>query len=236
GMLDQVAAALQVSPRPDRIAALAALLPLAEPAFDFDALPDSLLALEPLELAFDALDEAPLTLDETPAPQAEAVQTQQLDALDEEMIEIFLEEAGDILDSAAQLLEDWLADTQDLDALAGLQRDLHTLKGGARMAGVAPIGDLAHELEFLYEGLMQQRFTAEPTLAWLLHKCHDRLTQQIEQLQAREPVALATSLIRAVLDYRETGAVSLEPQEAEAPTPAVSTPEGDLWAALEAAD
>lgn len=242
GMLDQVAAALQVSPRPDRVAALAALL-APPPAFDFDALPDDLLELDPLDLGFDSLDEAPLTLDETPlpvsAPQPEAapaVQAQPIDTLDEEMIGIFLEEAGDILDSAAQLLEDWLADTQDLDALAGLQRDLHTLKGGARMAGVAPVGDLAHELEFLYEGLMQQRFTAEPTLAWLLHKCHDRLTQQIEQLQAREPVALATSLIRAVLDYRETGAVSLEPQEAEAPTPAVSTPEGDLWAALEAAD
>ncbi|EGH49614.1 response regulator receiver:CheW-like protein:ATP-binding region, ATPase-like:Hpt, partial [Pseudomonas syringae pv. pisi str. 1704B] len=32
-------------------------------------------------------------------------------------------------------------------------RDLHTLKGGARMVEIAPIGDLAHELETLYEGL-----------------------------------------------------------------------------------
>src|SRR5690606_9688367 len=134
GMLDQAAAALQVSPRPDRVAALSALL-APPPAFDFDALPDDLLELDPLDLGFDSLDEAPLTLDETPlpvsAPQPEAapaVQAQPIDTLDEEMIGIFLEEAGDILDSAAQLLEDWLADTQDLDALAGLQRDLHTLK------------------------------------------------------------------------------------------------------------
>ena len=246
GMLDQVAAALQVSPRPDRIAALDALLSAPaqlEPVFDIDALPDSLLELEPLELAFDSQEDA-LPLDETivpsiapqEAPPSEAVSdAQPVDALDEEMVEIFLEEAGDILDSAAQSLENWLADTQDLDALNSLQRDLHTLKGGARMAEVTALGDLAHELEFLYEGLMQQRFTAEPTLAWLLHKCHDRLAQQIEELQARTPVSAAASLIRAVQDYRATGAVSLEPQEAEVPA-SVTTPEGDLWAALEAAE
>ena len=32
-----------------------------------------------------------------------------------------------------------------------LQRDLHTLKGGARIAGLAPIGDLTHAIETLLE-------------------------------------------------------------------------------------
>ncbi|HLT04625.1 MAG TPA: Hpt domain-containing protein [Pseudomonas sp.] len=240
GMLDQVAAALQVTPRPDRIEALVALL--AEPAalpeadFDFDALPEELLELDPLELAFEPLESAPADLpplvaaDPDPAPIPAAADPGE--PLDEEMVEIFLEEAVDILDSAAQSLEDWLADSEDHNALGALQRDLHTLKGGARMAGIAAIGDLAHELEFLYEGLMERRFSAEPTLAWLLHKCHDRLVRQIEQLQAREPVTAADSLIRAITDFRATGAVSLEAQEEEA----VNTPEGDLWAALEAAE
>src|SRR5690606_40523254 len=78
GMLDQVAAALQVTPRPDRIEALVALL--AEPAalpeadFDFDALPEELLELDPLELAFEPLESAPADLpplvaaDPDPAP------------------------------------------------------------------------------------------------------------------------------------------------------------------------
>ena len=250
GMLDQVAAALQVTPRADRVVALSALLSTPvlpdEVSVDFDALPETLLELEPLELTFESLDDAPLPAEiseisgtaefDEPQPVPSPAQILAVDAHDEEMIGIFLEEAVDILDSAAQSLEDWLADTQDLDALNGLQRDLHTLKGGARMAGVAPIGDLAHELEFLYEGLMQQRFTAEPTLSWLLHKCHDRLALQVEQLQAREPVSVATSLIRAVQDYRTTGAVSLEPQGMEEPRPAARAPEMDSWSALETAE
>ena len=33
--------------------------------------------------------------------------------------------------------------------MAELQRQLHTLKGGARMAGITAMGDLSHELETL---------------------------------------------------------------------------------------
>src|SRR5690606_41504775 len=98
----------------------------------------------------------------------------------------------------------------NLSALNALQRDLHTLKGGARMAEIAPIGDLAHELESLYEGLLDKRFTPAPTLAWLLHKCHDRLDQQLEQLQARQPLSPSTALIQAILEFRQTGEVRLD--------------------------
>ncbi len=46
--------------------------------------------------------------------------------------------------------------------MSSLQRDLHTLKG-ARMAAVAPVGDLAHELENLYEAYNAGQQT-EPAL------------------------------------------------------------------------
>ena len=51
------------------------------------------------------------------------------------------------------------------EVIGGLQRDLHTLKGGARMVEIAAIGDLAHELEFLYELLAAGRLP--PTAVWL---------------------------------------------------------------------
>ncbi|MEA1130554.1 Hpt domain-containing protein, partial [Klebsiella pneumoniae] len=72
--------------------------------------------------------------------------------MDDEIVEIFLEEAVDILDSAGQSLKRWLLEPDSAAPLSSLQRDLHTLKGGARMAEIGPIGDLAHELESLYEG------------------------------------------------------------------------------------
>ena len=75
------------------------------------------------------------------------------------------------------------SDPQNAAPLSSLQRDLHTLKGGARMAEVEPVGDLAHELESLYEGLVDRRYSHSEGLAQLLQQSHDRLAQLLEQLQ-----------------------------------------------------
>ena len=56
--------------------------------------------------------------------------------LDLELVDIFVEEGKDLLDHCDGLLAELRADPEDREAVAGLQRDLHTLKGGARMAGI----------------------------------------------------------------------------------------------------
>src|SRR5690606_19867044 len=64
---------------------------------------------------------------------------------DSELVEIFLEEADEILESVAARLDAWMAAPDNLIEVQSLQRDLHTLKGGARMAEIAELGDLGHE-------------------------------------------------------------------------------------------
>src|SRR3546814_6950087 len=75
------------------------------------------------------------------------------DVCSSDLLEIFIEEGVDILDSAGSALLRWQDEPSNRQALETLLRDLHTLKGGARMVEIVPIGDLAHELENLYEGL-----------------------------------------------------------------------------------
>src|SRR5690606_8683857 len=67
--------------------------------------------------------------------------------LDPELAEIFLEEAQELIDSTGETLHAWKNAPSNLDLVAHLQRDLHTLKGGARLAQIRPMGDLAHEME-----------------------------------------------------------------------------------------
>src|SRR5690606_13429140 len=55
--------------------------------------------------------------------------------LDSELVEIFVEEGRDLLDHSDSLLANLRESADDRESLVGLQRDLHTLKGGARMAG-----------------------------------------------------------------------------------------------------
>ena len=68
---------------------------------------------------------------------------------DEEVAAIYAEEASEILEVCDQALVRLSAGQEQDHALAELQRGLHTLKGGARMAGLFAMGDLSHELETL---------------------------------------------------------------------------------------
>ncbi|MCG8673557.1 MAG: Hpt domain-containing protein, partial [Pseudomonadales bacterium] len=157
---------------------------------------------------------------------------------DPELVEIFLEEANDIVDSISNLLQEWIEDPSNMAKVAELQRDLHTLKGGARMSDMTEVGDLSHELENLYEGLCDNRFQAVPALFEVLHRCHDTLADMVESIQANEPVEPATDLINSVIKFMKTGELDAAPAAVEeaAPQAPVAEPEPELEdeAALEA--
>jgi chemosensory pili system protein ChpA (sensor histidine kinase/response regulator) len=68
---------------------------------------------------------------------------------DHEIANIYSEEATELIEAAQASLTAWNKDRKDKQPVAELQRQLHTLKGGARMAGITAMGDLSHELETL---------------------------------------------------------------------------------------
>ena len=158
-----------------------------------------------------------LSIRELGSATAELEQSATQVELDDEIVSIFLEEAVDILESAGQALQRWLSDPDNGAPLSSLQRDLHTLKGGARMAEVEPVGDLAHELESLYEGLVDRRYSHSEALAQLLQQSHDRLAMFLDQLQHNRPLGDPGELIQAIREFRQGNAGSAETIE-----PAVS--------------
>ena len=107
--------------------------------------------------------------------------------------------------------------------LDALQRDLHTLKGGARMAEVAEVGDLAHELEFLYEGLGDGRLAAAPALFDLLLDSHDRLALMLEALRDGAPLPDGRVLVEAINAFRRQVASPSEARQATCQLAAVDT-------------
>jgi ABC-type dipeptide/oligopeptide/nickel transport system ATPase subunit/HPt (histidine-containing phosphotransfer) domain-containing protein len=69
------------------------------------------------------------------------------DQIDEELWEIFEEEAGELLQQLHGRLRDWTSHPQDASRGDACMRTLHTFKGGARLAGAMHLGELAHRLE-----------------------------------------------------------------------------------------
>lgn len=219
-MLDQVAAGQEVQPRPERVQALRDLLDQAlDPSATGLIKSDGSQAQVITDLA-----DATAQLSHHQALELD------WDTLDDEIVEIFLEEAVDILDSAGQALQRWLDEPDSALPLASLQRDLHTLKGGARMAEIGPVGDLAHELEALYEGLIDRRYSYSPELAELLINSHDHLALMLDQLQNKQPLADPADLIDAINEVRlgSTANLGSEPPSKGEPEPQPDGPDTEL--------
>jgi chemosensory pili system protein ChpA (sensor histidine kinase/response regulator) len=125
--------------------------------------------------------------------------------LDPELIDIFVEEAGDLLDHSDGLLAQLRDAPGEREPLVGLQRDLHTLKGGARMAGIMAIGELGHAMESLLEAVVEQRSELGRDGVPLLERGFDRLHAMVTRVGARHAVGMPEALI-SEFDLRSRGA------------------------------
>jgi len=103
--------------------------------------------------------------------------------VDPELLELFLEEAGEITERLEEHLASWEDDLTSQEAIDGLMRNLHTLKGNARFAGLFGIGDLSHALESLFENLAEGSLQADERFRPLVRQGVDRLETSIEVLQ-----------------------------------------------------
>lgn len=128
---------------------------------------------------------------------------------DAELVEIFLEEGAEILENIEATLQNWVHSPDNPEHMRALQRDLHTLKGGARMAGLQALGDLSHGLESLLNGVVDGHVAVSRRLHDLLEISHDRLVHMLERARTRQPLESVAGLIQEVENLRH--GVACEP-------------------------
>ncbi len=116
-----------------------------------------------------------------------------VDAVDVELFPIFEEEAQDLLPKLAGQVRDWARRPTDTGLASACMRTLHTLKGGARLAGAMRLGEMAHRLETRIEQLLAHD---EPSAADVeaLHHRSDALTHTFEALRSRDAQAYAEAV------------------------------------------
>jgi chemosensory pili system protein ChpA (sensor histidine kinase/response regulator) len=152
-----------------------------------------------------------------PADPDDALDTTDIDT---DLLEIFLEESNDLLDHSDGLMARLRDEHEDRELITGLQRDLHTLKGGARMAGVWPIGELGHAMESLLEAVADGKRRLDATGIVVLERCFDRLHGMTARVTERKAIIQPNGLIAQVnalaLGQPLPGAASGEAGSAEA--------------------
>ncbi|MFO1507564.1 MAG: Hpt domain-containing protein [Lysobacterales bacterium] len=136
--------------------------------------------------------------------------------LDSDLLDIFVDEGRDILDHADGVLAKLRGAPDQGDHVTDLRRDLHTLKGGARMAGLPPVAELSHAMESLLEAIGEGRGRIDRCNVESLESGFDRLKQLLERVADRKAVELPTHAIRRF----EQLAAGVPLAAAEAPKPA----------------
>src|SRR6266700_2759012 len=152
-----------------------------------------------LELEFPGLPAEEFEVEET---LAERRLRRLDDDLDPELLQIFLDEAHELVPSVGTALRDWRDHPDNSQLGQALQRVLHTLKGSSRRAGAMAMGELTHRMETRVENAMAVKILPA-TLFEELETSWDRMGVLFEQLQkprapeekpaATQPLGLAAA-------------------------------------------
>ena len=117
--------------------------------------------------------------------------------VDDEIHEIFVEEAREQLDNIRQAYSSWRTDTENRDELATLRRGFHTLKGSGRMVGAENIGEFAWSVENLLNRVIDGTVAPSGEIMGLLDEVLENLPELVEAHEARRAAAVDTLPLEA---------------------------------------
>jgi chemosensory pili system protein ChpA (sensor histidine kinase/response regulator) len=167
---------------------------------------------------------------EPPAPDERLADIAPGEDFDADIAAIFGEEATELLEQSEAAFARWRADRADRSQVTELKRLLHTLKGGARMAGIRAMGDLSHEVESFLTVIESGAIPGDAGALDVLQASLDELHRMREMANAGQRIPAARDLIQRI---RDTAAVRATPAESATPPPPV--PPGTVeTAAIEA--
>lgn len=175
---------------------------------------------------------------------------------DAELLEIFIEEGVEILDESDNTLHEWIESPDNMEHVKALQRQLHTLKGGARMAGVAEIGDLSHSIETMLTAIVDNNLDVSEEMFQAMLKAQDRLVGMLDEVRKNQRPAPAAELVKIInalargqavdsillqdetapLSETEAGMPGIEPPIEEVQIDAIREPEEEISLEIEIED
>jgi chemosensory pili system protein ChpA (sensor histidine kinase/response regulator) len=127
---------------------------------------------------------------------------------DDELLTIFVDEAKELLEMSDHTLHDWAKQEVDANGLPDytavmeLQRYLHTLKGGAKMAELKEIGDLSHELESMFIEVIDNQVEKNEDLIEILRDSFDLLYRQVIEAEEMQPLSKSADQVKLLREMR----------------------------------
>jgi chemotaxis protein histidine kinase CheA len=150
------------------------------------------------------------------------------DASDGEIIDIFAEEAQEVLERMDGDLAVWKLRPADKNVLHEIRRGFHTLKGSGRMAKAMELGELAWKVENMLNRALDGAVPVTDSMLQLVGACRVVMPRLIEALKQRRKPEMIAEL--ESLMSRADAIAEAQVTAAPAARPAVSTAGDHAWA------
>lgn len=149
----------------------------------------------------------------TEAARGVSVNRDTVNGDDPELLDVFLEEAEEVLGNINRNIEACRADPGDRAALTDIRRGFHTLKGSGRMVGLYSIGEAAWAMEQVFNKWLEEDRSATGALLDLSQKAHGAFKGWVEGLRASGSIEVSSELGVQADAFRE-GRQDIEPPTA----------------------
>ncbi|WP_341677305.1 Hpt domain-containing protein [Niveibacterium sp. SC-1] len=182
----------------------------------------------------EAVKEAVASISPAPAVTAPSADAARLieaseEQIDAELLEIFLEEADEVLETIRTHREATEREPHNQENVVTIRRGFHTLKGSSRMVGLIDFSDAGKAVEFAMNRWLQLERDAAPEMLSLVSNAHVVFTEWVAQLKsggalwkdASALIAQAEALLNANDPLAAAPAVA--PVPAPGPAPAATT-------------
>ncbi|GAA6185656.1 chemotaxis protein CheA [Aliiglaciecola sp. NS0011-25] len=111
--------------------------------------------------------------------------------VDEDILQDFLVEAGELLEQLQEQLVDLENNPEDSDLLNAIFRGYHTVKGGAGFLSLTELVDICHGAENVFDTMRNGQRTLTPELMDVILQATDVVVQMFEDVKKREPLEAA---------------------------------------------
>ena len=111
--------------------------------------------------------------------------------VDEDILQDFLVEAGEILEQLQEQLVDLENNPEDADLLNAIFRGYHTVKGGAGFLSLTELVEICHGAENVFDVMRNGQRTLTPELMDIILQATDVVVEMFERVKAREPLESA---------------------------------------------
>jgi chemosensory pili system protein ChpA (sensor histidine kinase/response regulator) len=147
--------------------------------------------------------------------------------VDPELLQVFLEEAVEVLAGIEKALPTLRAKPDDFEALTTVRRAFHTLKGSGRMVGLGDLGEAAWEVEQVLNLWLEQMRSATPALLELLTSASASFSDWIAAL--RGPGLQGTVDASSIIELAQRARAAGEPDAVTVGTVTVSRGLYDIY-------